>query len=58
VINDHYEKLKASRDYVQAILELKEDPNSPNSVFLRDLMNLTTYVLNKFDELKEEYQRQ
>ena len=58
VIEDHYQRLRTSRDFLQSILDIKADPQSPNALFIGDLVNLISFFLNKFDELKEEYLRQ
>lgn len=55
IINDHHEKLKTALGFVQAILELKENKESPNAVFMREMSNLTEIFLQKFKELKAEY---
>ena len=55
VIDDHYKKLKMSRDYVQAVLNLKADKTSANAVFFQDMVNMTSFFLDKFEELKQQY---
>lgn len=55
IIEEHSTMLRTSRDIFQSILELKADKNSGTAVFMRDVMNLISVFLDKFDELKAEY---
>lgn len=55
LIDDYHNKLKESCNYMKAVLDLKADPESPNALFLRDIVQMTNFFLDKFDELKAEY---
>ncbi|GEM_PF-6505395 len=44
-----------SRDLFQSILELKTDKETANSVFIKDVIDLLTVFLDKFEEIKSEY---
>ena len=55
IIDEHQVKLKMSRDLFQSILELKTDKETANSVFIKDVIDLLTVFLDKFEEIKSEY---
>jgi len=55
LINEHQTMLKKSRDLFHAMLEVKADKNSPTSIFLKDVENLLTVFLDRFEELQIEF---
>jgi DNA-binding transcriptional regulator GbsR (MarR family) len=55
LIEDHRNKLRLSRDFIQEALDLKADKNSENSVFLQNLKDMLDFYLEKFDDLKKEF---
>jgi len=55
LIDEHQIMLRKSRDLFHAMLEVKEDKKSPVAIFLKDVENLLTVFLDRFDELKAEF---
>jgi DNA-binding transcriptional regulator GbsR (MarR family) len=55
MINEHKTKLIRMNEYMQKALELKADKNSHNSLYLKNMIDLTSFFIAKFDELKKEY---
>jgi DNA-binding transcriptional regulator GbsR (MarR family) len=55
LIDEHRINLKISRDFIQAVLDLKADKTSENAIFLKNLVDMLDFFLNKFDKLKKEY---
>lgn len=56
LIDEYQTNLKMSSDFVQATLDLKANKNSGNAVFLQDLKEMLDFFLEKFEDLKKEYQ--
>ncbi|MBN1183120.1 MAG: MarR family transcriptional regulator [Bacteroidales bacterium] len=57
-MNDHQTKLKMTSEYLQAVLDLKADKNSKNSLLLKEVIKMIDFFLGKFEILKEEYLKQ
>jgi DNA-binding transcriptional regulator GbsR (MarR family) len=55
LIDEHQTMLKKSRDLFHAMLEVKVDKKSPTAIFLKDVENLLTVFLDKFEELRTEF---
>jgi DNA-binding transcriptional regulator GbsR (MarR family) len=55
LIDEHRNKLRTSRDFIQAVIDLKSDQMSENTVFLKNITDMLDFFLFKFDELKKEY---
>lgn len=58
LIDEHKTKLFKMNEYLKAILELKADKNSGNAVFIRNMIDMLNFFLDKFEELKKEYMAQ
>ena len=57
LIDEHKSTLKGTREYLKAVLELKADKHSNNAVFISDIIDMLNFFLEKFDELKSEYEK-
>ncbi|MEE4198564.1 MAG: hypothetical protein V2I54_13050 [Bacteroidales bacterium] len=55
VIEEFEKKIIKSKEIFDYVLELKEDQNSPNAVFFKELKSLTGLLLASFKKCKEEY---
>ncbi|MBN2274359.1 MAG: MarR family transcriptional regulator [Bacteroidales bacterium] len=55
LIDEHKTKLKTTCDYLQAVLELKANKEAENAVFIKNMIDMLIFFLDKFDELKKEY---
>jgi DNA-binding transcriptional regulator GbsR (MarR family) len=55
LIDEHSIKLKQTGEYLKAVLELKADKNSGNSIFISNMIDMINFYLDKFEELKKEY---
>lgn len=55
MIDEYKSALSEVKTNMQAILELKANPQSENSVFLWNLIDMLDFFLSKFEELKQEY---
>ncbi len=55
MIDEYKSALSEVKTNMQAIVELKANPQSENSVFLRNLIDMLDFFLSKFEELKQEY---
>jgi len=55
LINEHQTMLRKSCDLFHAMYEVKADKKSPTAIFLKDVENLLTVFLDRFDELKAEF---
>ncbi|MBN2487175.1 MAG: hypothetical protein JXB34_14470 [Bacteroidales bacterium] len=55
LIDEHKEKLNISLSFLKETLDLKADKNSGNAQFIRSMIDMLGYFLEKFEELKIEY---
>lgn len=55
LIDDQKAKLKKTNEYLRAILELKADKNSGNSLFIENMIHMISFFMDKLEELKKEY---
>ncbi|MDY6799880.1 MAG: MarR family transcriptional regulator [Bacteroidota bacterium] len=55
VIDEFEKKISKTKETLNYVLELKEDQNSPNAVFFKELRDLTELLLSSFEKCKEEY---
>ncbi|MEA2105551.1 MAG: MarR family transcriptional regulator [Bacteroidota bacterium] len=55
VIDEFEKKILKTKDVLSYVLELKEDQNSPNAVFFKELRDITELLLSSFEKCKEEY---
>lgn len=55
LIDEHRNMLITSRDYLKKVLELKVNKQSENSVFIKNVIGMLDFFLDKFEELKKEY---
>ncbi len=58
LIDEHKNILSTSRDYLKEVLELKADKQSENSVFIGNLIDMLDFYLDRFEDLKKEYNNQ
>ncbi len=56
LVNEHIIKLRSTSDYLQAVLELKANQDAENSMLIRNIINIVNFFVDKFEELKKEYQ--
>ena len=56
-LEEHQKKLKMTSEYLQAILDLKADKNSGNSLLLEEMINMINFFLIKFEKFYTEYQK-
>jgi DNA-binding transcriptional regulator GbsR (MarR family) len=57
IIDDHIHRLTTSRDFFKSVLELKADKNAGNAVFLKNMLDMISFCLDKFAEFKTEFLR-
>ncbi|MGM0613536.1 MAG: GbsR/MarR family transcriptional regulator [Bacteroidota bacterium] len=55
LIDDFKQKLTRDKQILEEIIELKADPNSENSQFMKNLISIIDFFLNHFEQLKEEF---
>jgi len=55
IISETQAKLKKSRETIQQIIQLKKDPNSRNSRFLKHVAVGMDFFTKRLNDLKEEY---
>jgi len=55
LVDEHLFKLKSARDYLQAVMELKANKDSENSLFINNVVDILNFFLDKFEEFKKEY---
>jgi len=55
LIDEHRNMLTTSRDYLKQVLELKVSRQSENSVFIKSLIEMLDFFLDRFEELKKEF---
>jgi DNA-binding transcriptional regulator GbsR (MarR family) len=55
LIDEHYNMLKTSRDYLTNVMAVKANKQSENSVFITSLIEMIDFFLARFNELKKEF---
>ncbi|MCF8219034.1 MAG: MarR family transcriptional regulator [Bacteroidales bacterium] len=55
LIDDFKQKLTRDKQILEEIIELKADPNSENSQFMKNLISIMEFFLDHFEKLKEEF---
>jgi len=55
LVDEHLFKLKSACDYLQAVMELKANKDSENALFVKNVVDILNFFLDKFEELKKEY---
>jgi DNA-binding transcriptional regulator GbsR (MarR family) len=55
LVDEHKNKLRETRDFLNNVLDLKANKNSGNAILLKDLIDMLNYFLDKFEELKKDY---
>ena len=58
LIDEHVVNMKETRDFLKTVLDLKANKDSDNAVLLGDFIEMLNFYLDKFIELKKEYQKQ
>jgi DNA-binding transcriptional regulator GbsR (MarR family) len=56
LVNEHIIKIRSTSDYLQAVLELKANRDSENSQMINNIINILNFFVDKFEELKSDYQ--
>jgi len=56
LIDAHRAKFIDMSNYLQAILDLKADKKSENAVFIENMISTINFFIEKFEELKKEYE--
>ena len=57
VMEEFAERMKYIIDFVARILELKADKNSPNALFMKDVIQMAHFFLSRLDHVKEQYEK-
>jgi DNA-binding transcriptional regulator GbsR (MarR family) len=57
LIDEHVTTMKETRDFLQTVLDLKANKTSDNAVLLGTFIEMLNFYLDKFIELKKEYQK-
>ncbi|HSH51573.1 MAG TPA: hypothetical protein VK982_07605, partial [Bacteroidales bacterium] len=55
LIDEFEKKISNTKEVLSYVLELKEDQNSPNAVFFKELRDITELLLSSFENCKEKY---
>jgi len=55
IIDDHRNRLQKVADFLKKVLELKANQNSENSMHIKDLIDMLSFFLCKFEDLKKEF---
>lgn len=55
LIDEHRATLTSTRAYLQSVLDLKANKQSGNAVFIENMIDMLDFYLDKFEELKKEY---
>jgi len=55
IIEEFEKKILKTKEIFDYLLELKENPESPNAIFFMELRNITKLLLTSFEQCKDEY---
>jgi len=55
IIEEFEKKILKTKEIFDYLLELKENPESPNAIFFMELRNITKLLLTSFEQCKGEY---
>lgn len=55
IIEEHINKMTETRDILSKALALKADKKSVNALFMKNMIDMLSFFLDKFEELKEQY---
>jgi DNA-binding transcriptional regulator GbsR (MarR family) len=55
LIDDHEVNLKETRDFLKNVLDLKANKASDNAAFIQTMIDMLSFYLEKFNELKKEF---
>lgn len=57
LVDEHRKMFTLSRDYLKEVLDVKANKQSESSVFIKNLIEMLDFYLEKFEELKKEFQQ-
>jgi DNA-binding transcriptional regulator GbsR (MarR family) len=57
LVDEHHKTLTGTRDFLRTVLDLKADKNSENAVFIKNLLDMLNYFLDRFNDMREEYEK-
>jgi len=55
LIDEHRSTLIETRNYLKSVLDLKVNQQSDNSLFIKNIIDMLDFFLDKFEDLKKEY---
>ena len=57
LIDEHRTTLISTRDYLKSVLDLKANRQSGSAVFIGNMIDMLNFYIEKFEELRKEYDR-